>query len=67
MYEMFGFAEKLNIQNNVNSIENYEHYSFALSRLLEKLNIKNYVNSTGNYVQYFNVWFCGEIEYPKFR
>ena len=66
MYGTSGFAEKLNIQNNVNTTENYVHYSFAPSGFVEKLNTQNCVISTGNYVQHCNVWFCGEIEYLKF-
>jgi len=43
MYGLLGFADKLKIQNCVNS-----------KRKLCTLNVQN-------------VWFCGEIEYPKFH
>ena len=49
---MSGFAEKLNIQNFVNSARNYVHYMYGLSGFSEKLNIQNYVNSTGNCEHY---------------
>ena len=51
MYGMFGFAEKLTIQNFVNSMGNYVHYMYEMCGFAAKLNIQNCVNSTGNCVQ----------------
>ena len=48
MYEMFGFAEKLNIQNCENSTGNCLHYKYGSSGFVEKLIIQNCENSTGN-------------------
>ena len=63
MYEMSGFAEKLNIQNCINSTGNSVPYLYGTSA--EKLNIQNFVNSAGIvYIIYVrNIWICKEIEY----
>ena len=37
---MFGYAEKLNIQNYGNSVGNYVHYSYGMSGFVEKLNVQ---------------------------
>ena len=37
---MFGYAEKLNIQNYGNSAGNYVHYSYGMSGFVEKLNVQ---------------------------
>ena len=50
LYEMSAFAVKLNIQNYVNSTENYVHYTYEMTGFADKLNIQNCVNSAGNYV-----------------
>ena len=47
---MSGFADKLKIQNYVNSMGNYVHYMYGISRFPEKLNIQHSVNSTENCV-----------------
>ena len=39
MYGMPGFAEKLNIQNCVNSTGNYVDYPYGMSRFADKLKI----------------------------
>ena len=52
MYEMFGFAEKLNIQNCENSTRNCVYYMHGMSGLAEKLNIQNCVYRTKNCVHY---------------
>ena len=67
---MFGFAEKLNIRNYLNSMGNCVHYLYRMSSFAEKMNIQNFVNSAGNCVHYIyiyirNVWICREFEYPK--
>ena len=49
---MSGFAEKIKMQNCVNSTGNWAHYYYGLSEFVEKLYIQNYVNSTGNCVHY---------------
>ena len=43
MYVMSGFAEKLNIQNYVNSMGNCVHYMYGMSEFAEKLKIENCV------------------------
>ena len=50
MYRMFGSAEKLNIQNCVNSMGNCVHYMYGWSWFEEKLYIQNSSNSMGNCV-----------------
>ena len=52
MYEMSGFAEKLNIQNFVNSTGNCVNYIYGLSGFAETLKIQNCVNLVGNFVHY---------------
>ena len=68
MYGISGFAEKLNIMKSINSTGNYVHYMYRMFGFADKMKIKNNVNSpllcTLNVRK---VWFCGEIEYPKFR
>jgi len=49
---MSGFADKLNIQNCVNSMGKFVHYLYGTSGFAEKLNIQNFVNSTRNCVHY---------------
>ena len=44
MFGTSGFAEKLNIQNYVNSTGNYVNYMYEMSGFVDKLNIYNYVN-----------------------
>ena len=39
MYEMSGFAKKLNIENCENSMGNCVHYMYGMSGFAEKLNI----------------------------
>jgi len=39
MYGMFGFTEKLNIHNHVNSTGNCVHYMYGIFGFAEKLNI----------------------------
>ena len=58
MYGMARLAEKLKIQNCINSTGNCEHYMYGLFGFAEKLNIQNCVNSTRN---------CRNIEYPELR
>ena len=52
MYGIFGFTEKLNIQNWGNSTGNYVRYMYGMSKFAKKLNIPNFENSTGNCVHY---------------
>ena len=52
MFELTGFAVKLNVQNCKNSAGNCVHYPPGMSRIAEKLNIQNCVNSTENCVNY---------------
>ena len=52
MYGMSGFAEKLNVQNCINSTENCVHCMYEISGFAEKLNIENCENSMGNCVHY---------------
>ena len=52
MFELIGFAVKLNIQNTKNSTGNCVHYMHGISGIAEKLNIQNYLNSTENCVNY---------------
>ena len=59
MYRMLGCAEKLEIQNCVNSTRNCVHYRYGLSGFAEILNLQNCVNSTGNCV----CWNTGKIVY----
>jgi len=40
---MFGFAERLNIQNRVNSVENCVCYMYTISGVAEELIIQNCV------------------------
>ena len=47
MYGMSEFAEKLNIQNYVNSTGNYIRYTYGMSRFAEKLKIQNCVKFNG--------------------
>ena len=61
MYQLFGFAEKLNIQNYINSTKNILLYMYGLGRFAEKLNIQNCVNFTGNWV-YHMYRFSGFVE-----
>ena len=55
MYEMSGFAEKLIIQNCVNSTRNCAHYMYGYFGLSNNWNIQNCLNSTVNCVQYMYV------------
>ena len=50
MYGMSRFAEKLNIQNCVNSTGNCVLEIYELTGFADKLKIQNYVNSNGNCV-----------------
>ena len=50
MYGMSTFAEKLNIQNCVNSTGNCVLEIYGLTRFADKLKIQIYVNSNGNSV-----------------
>ena len=52
MYEMSGFAEKLNVQICENSTRNCVCYMYGMSKFAKKLNIPNSENSTGNCVHY---------------
>ena len=70
MYEMFGFAEKLNIQNNENSTGSCVHYICT-----ERLDLpKNWISKTAKiqqeivYIIYvWNGWICGKFEYQERR
>ena len=55
IYGMFGFAEKLNSQNCLNSMGNFVQYMYGLSGFAEKLNIQNFVNSSGNCVHFISM------------
>ena len=44
MYEISGFAEKLNIQNWGNSTGNCVRYMYVMSGFAKKLNVQNCVN-----------------------
>ena len=50
MYEISGFAEKLNIFKYINSTGNYVCYTYGMSGFANKLKIQNCVNSTGKCV-----------------
>ena len=52
MYEIFGFAEILNIQNWENSTRNCVRYMHVMSRFAKKLNVLNCINSKENCVHY---------------
>ena len=52
MYEMSRYAEKLKIENCINSTRNCVHYIDGLFGFTDKLNIQNCVNSTGICVRY---------------
>ena len=54
MYIMFGFSEKLNIQNCVLSTGNCVNYMYGVYGLAEKLNIQKCAHSTKNYVHYIH-------------
>ena len=62
-------AEKLNIQNCLNSTGNCVHYMYGWSGFAEKLNIQNSVNLTGNCVHYMyrSYGFAKKIEYLELR
>ena len=64
---MSGFAEKLNVENSVNSTGNCLHQMYGMFGFAKILNIKNFVNSSRNlYIIYvWNVWICRKIEYPE--
>jgi len=49
---MSGFADKLKIQNCVNSTGNCVHLMNGMSGFAEKLNIQNFVNLARNCVHY---------------
>ena len=49
---MFGFAEKLNIQNCENSTGNCVYYMYRMFGLTEKINSQNCVYSMENCVHY---------------
>ena len=49
---MFGFAEKLIVENCVSSTENCVHYMYGMSRSAEELNVQICENSTGNCIHY---------------
>ena len=65
MYGLSRFADKLKIQNRVNSSGNYVNSMFGKSGFTEKLKIQKFVNSARIvyiiYVQ--NIWIYREIEY----
>ena len=70
MYGMFGFAEKLNIQNCENSMGNCVYY--ICTQRLDLL--KNWISRTAKIrgkilyvIQVWNVWICRKIEYPDLR
>ena len=69
MNRLSRFADKLKIQNGVNSSGNYVHQMYGKSGFAEKLKIQNFVNSAGIvYIIYVrNVWICGEIENLELR
>jgi len=50
LYRISGFADKLKIQNSINSTGNCVHWTHGLCGFAYKLKIQNYVNSTGNCV-----------------
>ena len=52
MFGMSRLAEKLKIQNCINSTGNCIHYIDGLSGFANKLNIQNCINSTGIWVRY---------------
>ena len=54
MYEMSGFAEKFNVQNNVNWTGNCIYNLYRMSGFAENLNIQNCKNSTGNCVHFIH-------------
>ena len=64
MFQLFGFAKNLNsanalnVQNCINSMGNFVHQMYRLSRFLDNLNIQNCVNSMGNGVLYM-YGLCG--------
>ena len=52
MYGMFGFVDKLKIQNCVNSTGNCVHLMDEMSSFAEKLNIQYFINLAGYSVDY---------------
>ena len=70
MYEMSGFAEKLNIQNYENSMGNCVHYICTEYLDLQKnwISIAAKIQPKIVYVIYVrNVWISKKIECPKLR
>ena len=67
---MFGFEEKLSIQNYVNWRRNFEHYICTKCLYLQN----NWISRTSKiqqeivYIIYIrNVWICRKIESPELR
>ena len=52
---MSGFAEKLNVQNSVNSTGNSLHQMYGIFSFAKILNIQNFVNSLVNSVHYISM------------
>ena len=52
MYGMSGFADKLKIQNCLNSTGNHVHQMYGMSGFAKKLNIYNFKNSARDCVDY---------------
>ena len=49
---MSGFAEKLNVQNRINSMGNCLHQMYGMFGFAKILNIQNFINSSGNPIHY---------------
>ena len=57
LYKTFGYVEKLNVQNCVNSTENCVQYMYGMSGFAEKLNVQICENSMRNCACYM----CGML------
>ena len=70
MYEMFGFAEKLNIQNYINYTRNSVHYICMECPDLQKNSISRTLKIQREivYIIYVrNGWICRKIDCPILR
>ena len=65
MYGLSRIADKLKIQNRVNSSGNCVNKMYGKSGFTEKLKIQNFVNSAGivHIIYVRNIWIRREIEY----
>ena len=69
MYELFGLAEKLNIQNCVNSTRKCVHYLYGLSGYEKKIEYpkQRKLNKKLCTLYVRNAWTSRKIEYPELQ